>query len=200
MTLPKLTRPTAASFKGPRFLVRAALGILLAANLVAAAYAFNLFGPSPESLRQELTAATSRLQAEQTKLTRSRFLTSNIQKGKGESDTFVASYITSRRHTYSTIYEEIYQASKTTGMNMKEATIAALDPIEGSDDLDILTVSANFEGGYTQLVKFVNVLDRSPRFLIIESMQATPQAAKSDLLSVVLKLNAFVKDDIGGTL
>ena len=45
-----------------------------------------------------------------------------------------------------------------------------------------------------QLVKFVNALDRSPRFLIIESMQATPQP-KGDILSVTLKLNAFIKDD-----
>jgi hypothetical protein len=196
LTLPSLTL---SSLKEPRFLVRAGLGILLAANLVAAVYAFNLFGASPESLSQQLTAASARLQADQARLARSRFLTSNIQKGKGESDTFLASYITGRRHTYSTIYDEIYRASKTAGMTMKEATIAALDPIEGSDDLDILTVSANFEGGYVQLVKFVNLLDRSPRFLIIESMQASPQA-KGDILTVVLKLNAFVKEDTGGAL
>jgi Tfp pilus assembly protein PilO len=197
----KLTVPnfTVSSLKEPQFLVRAGLGLLLAANLVAAVYAFNLFGPSPETLSQELAGASSRLQAEQAKLNRSRFLASNIQKGKGESDTFLASYLTSRKHTYSTIIDELHQAAKTAGMTMKEATIAPLDPIEGSDDLDILTVSANFEGGYTQLVKFVNLLDRSPRFLIIESMQASPQA-KGDILTVVLKLNAFVKDDTGGAL
>ena len=54
----------------------------------------------------------------------------------------------------------------------------------------------NFEGGYPQLVKLVNLLDRSPRFLIIESLQiARRQRARSD--SVTFKLNAFVRDKPG---
>ena len=40
----------------------------------------------------------------------------------------------------------------------------------------MLTFSINFEGGYTQLVKLVNLLDRSPRFLIIEGLQVAPEA------------------------
>jgi type IV pilus assembly protein PilO len=199
MKVPNITLPTASSLKEPKFLVRAALGLLLASNLVAAVFAFHLVGDSPEALNRQFNAATTRLQAEQMKLNRSRLLTSNIDKGRTESETFLASYLTSRRHTYSTIIDEIHQAAKTTGMTQKETTIATLDPIEGSDDLDILSLSANFEGGYTQLVKFVNLLDRSPRFLVIESMQATPET-KGDTLNVVLKLNAFVKDDPGGVL
>ena len=65
---------------------------------------------------------------------------------------------------------------------MQEETIAPLDPIEGSDDLSMMTISINFEGSFAQLVKFVNLLDRSPRFLIIESMQVSPQP-KGDVLN-----------------
>ena len=78
-------------------------------------------------------------------------------------------------------------------MKMQEGTIAPLDPIEGSDDLDMMTISVNFEGSFAQFVKFVNLLDRSPRFLIIESMQAAPQP-KGDVLNVNLKLHVFVKE------
>jgi len=185
------------AWKEPRFLVRAALGLLLAANLAVAAIAFNLFGASPEALDQQLAAARARLQTDQTRLMRSRLLSSNIGKGKSDGDTFLASYFTTRRHTYSAIISEITDMAKNAGMKAEEWTIAPLDPIEGSDDLSMMTVSINFEGGYAQLVKFVNALDRSPRFLIIESMQATPQP-KGDILSVNLKLNAFIKDDTGG--
>jgi hypothetical protein len=79
-------------------------------------------------------------------------------------------------------------------MNMKEATIAPLDAIEGSDDLDMMTISVNFEGGYGQLIKFVNLLDRSPRLLIMESLQAAPQP-KGDVLTVNVKVNTFVRED-----
>ncbi len=186
--------PKTDAWKDSRFLVRVVLGLLLLANLVGAAIAFNLFGPSPEALEMQLTAARARLQGDQARLMRSRLLSSNIGKGKTEGDTFLTSYFTTRRRTYSTIISEITEIAKGAGMKAQEWTIAPLDPIEGSDDLSMMTVAVNFEGGYPQLVKFVNALDRSPRFLIIESMQATPQP-KGDILSVTLKLNAFIKDD-----
>jgi Tfp pilus assembly protein PilO len=186
-----------AAWKEPRVLIRIALGLLLAANLVAAGYALNVFGSSPEVLNQTLVAAEARLQADQTRLTRSRFLTSNIGRGKSESDTFLASYLTNRRHTYSTIISEITETAKTAGMKTQEWTIAPLDPIEGSDDLSMMTISINFEGSFAQFVKFVNMLDRSPRFLIIESMQVAPQP-KGDVLNANLKLHVFIKDDSFG--
>lgn len=188
---------SAAGWKEPRVLIRIALGLLLAANLVAAGYALNVFGSSPEALNQTLAAAEANLQAEQTRLTRSRFLTSNIGKGKAESDTFLASYLTNRRHTYSTIISEITETAKNAGMKTQEWTIAPLDPIEGSDDLSMMTVSINFEGSFAQFVKFVNLLDRSPRFLIIESMQVSPQP-KGDVLNANFKMHVFIKDDSPG--
>jgi Tfp pilus assembly protein PilO len=194
-----ISLPAAARWKEPRVLVRLALGLLLAANLVVASFAFNVFGASPEALSQALVVAGARLQADQAKLNRSRFLTSNIGRGKTESDTFLASHLTTRRHTYSTIITEITETAKTAGMKTQEVQIAPLDPIEGSDDLSMMTVSVNFEGGFSQLVKLVNLLDRSPRFLIIESMQVAPQP-KGDVLNTNLKLNAFIKDDPAGAL
>jgi Tfp pilus assembly protein PilO len=199
INLKSLALPAGATWKEPRVLVRIALGLLLAANLVAAGYALNVFGSSPEALNQALVAAEARLQAEQARLTRSRLLTSNIGRGKAESDTFLASYFTNRRNTYSTIISEITETARSAGMKTQEGTIAPLDPIEGSDDLSMMTVSINFEGSFPQFVKFVNLLDRSPRFLIIESMQVAPQP-KGDVLNTNLKLHVFIRDDSAGAL
>lgn len=192
-----LSLPTIDSLKEPKAMVRAGLGLLVAANLVAALFAFHLVGASPEALNRQLAAARVQLQASQMRLNRSRLLTSNIDRGRTESETFLATYLTGRRHTYSTIIGDLTEIAETAGMKMQETTIG-LDPIEGSDDLDMMTISANFEGTAGQLVKLVNLIDRSPRFMIIESMQAAPQT-KGDLVSVNLKLNVFVRDDTDGS-
>ena len=60
-----------------------------------------------------------------------------------------------------------------------------------------MTISANYEGAYPNLTKFINELDRSPRFLIIESLQASPQPV-GPAINVNFRLNAFIKDDTGG--
>jgi type IV pilus assembly protein PilO len=179
--------------------VRIGLGLLLLANLVAALFAFHLVGSSPEALEQQLASARVQLQSGQMRLNRSRLLTAKIGNGKTESENFLATYLTTRRHTYSTIISDINDMAKTAGMKTQEWTIAPLDPIEGSDDLDMMTISINFEGSSAQLVKLVNLIDRSPRFLIIESMQAAPQP-KGDVLSVNLKINVFVREDAGAPL
>jgi hypothetical protein len=177
----------------PRFVVRACLGFLLLANLVAAAFAMHLFDASPEALEQQLAGALAQCQAEQTHLLKSRTLTANIDRGKSDGERFLASYMTSRRVTYSTITGELTQAAQTSGMDKPNATIS-LNPIPGSEDLDMMSITLNAEGKFSQLVKFVNLLDRSPRFLIIESLSVTPRA-KSDILTVNVKLDTFVKDD-----
>ena len=184
-------------WKEPKTLVRAGLGVLLAANLVAAAFAFHLFGASPQEVDQELAQARSQLKAQHARLERTRVLSGKIDTGREEAGRFLASYMTDRRTTFSTVIGEINEIAKNAGMKEGEGTVAPLDPIEGSRDLDMMTVSFNFEGTYPQLLKFVNLLDRSPRFLIIESLAVTPRP-KGDLLAVNVKLNTFVKNDTGG--
>jgi hypothetical protein len=193
-----ISLPAGSAWKDPRILVRIALGVLLIANLVVAGYAFNVFGPSPEALNRTLLAAEASLQADQARLVRSRVLTSNIGRGKAESDTFLATYFTKRRNTFSTIIGEIEETSKAAGMKEQEGTYG-IDPIDGSDDLSMMTISINFEGSFAQFVKLINLLDRSPRFLIIESLQAAPQS-KGDVMNANLKLHAFVKEDPAGAL
>src|SRR4051812_45739179 len=94
------------SLKDPKIRVRAAVGVLLGANLIAAAFAFHLIGQSPVDLNQQLDNARIRMRAAQVRVNRSRSLTKNIDLGKDQGDKFLASYLTNRRTTYSTIIGE----------------------------------------------------------------------------------------------
>ena len=70
------------------------------------------------------------------------------------------------------------------------------DPIEGSDTLSMVTITANYEGTYGDLLQFVNRLDKSPRFLILDTLTAAPQQGGTNL-NVNIKLNTFVREDRG---
>jgi Tfp pilus assembly protein PilO len=182
------------NFREPKNLVRAGLGVLLFANLVAATVAFHLIGDSPAELDAQLSSARAALRGGEQHLNKSKTLIGNMERSREQGDKFLAAYMTSRKHTYSALDSEINKLAETAGMKVGEWNYSNLDPIEGSTDLDMLTITANFEGNYAQLVKFVNLLDRSPRFLMIETLQVTPQP-KGDILNATVKLNTFVKDD-----
>ncbi len=70
----------------------------------------------------------------------------------------------------------------------------AFEPIEGSDTLSMWTVNYTFEGVYRDVLNFVHEIDRSPRFMIIESLSTSPQQGAKDTLTVTMKIDAFVRE------
>ena len=120
-------------------------------------------------------------------------LVDKVEKARAEGDQFLSGYFLPRRTAYKTLAEELAQAAQKAGIRQREHTINE-EPIEGSDTLTMLTINANYEGSYADLVHFVNVLDGSPQFLIIEGLTAAPQQT-AGVLNVNLRMNAFVREE-----
>ena len=183
------------AIKEPRVLLRAAIGTLLAANLVAAVMAFKPFGGSADDLRREQQALRVQLARLQTRAATSKRLVEKVETARREGDQFLANYVTDLRTMSSSIQAELNRTAKEAGIKALPATLD-LEPIEGSDTLEMMTISAGYEGSYADLTKFVNLLDKSPRFLIIENMQTAPQQGGQSL-NVTLKLDTFVRETAG---
>ena len=99
------------------------------------------------------------------------------------------------RTYFSKLLTELQQAASQTKLKAKDTSYSP-QPIEGSDTLSVMSITAAYEGTYADLMHFVHELDKSDEFLIIESLSLAPQQA-GDILSVNLKVNAFVRDETG---
>jgi Tfp pilus assembly protein PilO len=195
---PRLSLPASLRMKEPRVLARIILGALLAANMAAAIWAFKPWGGSPEDLLRDEQDMRRQLVQQQARLARTRTLVSKVEQARKEGGDFLTKYTSNRRVISSTMIAELDRAAREAGIKPREVSIQ-LEPVEGSDALSQLTITAGFEGTYQSLTKFVNLLDKSPKFLIIESMQASPQQAGA-VLNVSLKLDTFVRESSGGSL
>ena len=131
----------------------------------------------------------------QARLTNARRLVDKVEMARRDGDDFLAKYFTDRRTTFSTVIAELDRAAQEAGVKPRDRS-AELNAIEGSDTLQMMSISAGYEGSPAALEKFVNLLDKSPRFLIIESMQAAPQQ-NGQVLTVTVKLDTFVKEAPG---
>jgi len=195
---PRLNVPL--NLKDPRVLVRAALGVLVLANIVAALMAFKPWGGSAEDLAREQIRLQQQLTSLQARLEKTKVLVTKAERARQEGDGFLAEYTTDRRTIFSTIFAELDRVAREAGIQPRPSS-TELDPVEGSDTLYQLDISAAYEGSYASLTKFVNLLDKSPRFLIIESLMAAPQQSNAgDLLSVTIKVDTFVHAEQGNPI
>jgi type IV pilus assembly protein PilO len=173
-------------------IIRVVLGALLAANLVAAGLVLFPPGGSAENLQRQMPALQSQVAQAKARLERTREHVSAVEKGREEGDQFLAGYFLERRTAYSTLLTEIGEAATSSKIKQREYSYST-EPIEGSDTLSMMTITANFDGAYRDVLNFVHELDKSPRLLIVESLNAAPQQ-NSNVLSVSMKIDTFVRD------
>jgi type IV pilus assembly PilO-like protein len=171
---------------------RIGLGALAALNLIAAALVLFPPGGSAEDLGRQLATLQSQVESRQTLLERTREHAAAVEKGRSEGDEFLGNYFLERRTAYSTLLSELVEAANQSKIKPREHAYST-EPIEGSDSLSMMTITANYEGTYSDLMHFVHEIDRSPRLLIVESLNAAPQQG-SNVLSVNMKLETFVRE------
>jgi hypothetical protein len=193
-SLSKLTDrlPKPAFTRDAKSLARTILGSLVALNLIAAFFVVRPLGGSPQDLEEQLRALRSQIQQRRTSLGALRTVSSKVDKGRTEGNTFMQSYFLNDRVASMNLIAELNTAAKESKIKVKEHTFTS-EPIEGSADLNMMTINGNYEGSFADLMEFVNRLDRSKQLIIIESLTAQPQVG-SGLLSVNLKLNTFVRE------
>jgi hypothetical protein len=175
--------------------IRIVLGALLALNLIAAGLLLFPPGGSADDLERELASLQSQMMQKRALLERSRLNVAAIEKARGEGDHFLNDYFLNRRTADSTLLSELTEAAGRAQIKERDSA-QTTEFIEGSDSLSMMTITANFEGTYRNLVNFIGELDHSEQLLIIESMTAAPQQG-SNTLTVSMKLNAFIRDESG---
>jgi len=183
------------SFKHPQFVLRVLVGVLLAANLVAAGILLFPPGGSAEDLEKQLAGLQGQAVTKRALLEKTRQHVSAVELGRAEGDQFLGQYFLGRRAASGNLLTALGSAEA--GSKIKEKGWSeTFNPIDGSDTLSMMSITATYEGEYGDLLHFVHEIDKSPSLMIIESLSAAPQAG-TKLLSISLKLDTFVREDAG---
>jgi len=188
---------SAALARDPKLLGRIIVGGLLLANLVVFSIAMGWWGGSPEELEQQQTTLRQQILARRTALQRSKLVATKVDLGRGEGDKFLSKYFLARRTAYSTVVNDLVTMAQHAQIVPREIAYTT-DLIDGSDTLSMMSITANYDGTFADIMRFIAEIDRSPRMLIIETFNAAPVQG-GNRLSVAMKIDTFVRED-GGAL
>jgi Tfp pilus assembly protein PilO len=173
--------------------LQVAAGALAVLNLIALYW----YIAPPGGTRRELASQSEQLRSEiasaRARATRLKNVSAKVQLGGNESADFETKYVLPKRAAYGTVIAEIQRMAKASGLQERDAVYNE-EPIEGSADLNLLNSTANYEGDYENLKKFLYQVDHSPMLIMLENISAAPQQ-KGNQINTSIRFQAVVRED-----
>ena len=188
--------PLLGRVRDPRVAVRVLLGVLLAANLGMAILAFRPFGGGADDLRAQQAQLEQQLSASRNHLAQTKRTVDKVQVARKQGDDFVRQFINDESTAASALVYELNRMADESHIRQLPVNFQQSD-IEGSDTFKVVSVTDGCEGSYQDLAKYVSLIDKSPRFLMIESLQTSaPQTqGNAQKLSVQLKIDTLMNGE-----
>lgn len=175
------------SFKFEKRLILAALGIVLLADVVLGVVSYRLAADNQSAQKQALAEARNRKKLLESAVQRATNIRASLPQVQKQCDAFEESFRPSSRG-YSGILADLGQIAGKAGLATEAITFRQEDlPSRGMVRVEVAAVVA---GDYTSVVRFINGLQRSESFYILDSLSL---ASSADTRGASLKLNLRLK-------
>jgi Tfp pilus assembly protein PilO len=181
-----------ASFGGAGSWLQVLLGALLLLNAVAVYFYFFPPGGTEQELTATVRELKARIRVAETSSKRLETVAGKVQLASTQTEAFAGKYFLPRRAAYKEVVTEVQRMTHEANIAEKEGTFAE-EPVEGSNDLTLVTFSVSLEGTFADLMRFVYQVDHSPKLLILDSLGAAP-IQSTGRLNLTLKLLTIIRE------
>lgn len=175
-----------------QFKLRVALLLLVFLNAIAVYLYFDPPGGSQSELAYQNQQLKTRIAAMKAQDSRVRTMAQRVEHGSDQIAQFEKAYFLPKRVAYSAVIAEIQRMAKLSGLTARDAGFAE-EPIEGTADLSLLNIKANFQGSYANVMKFLYETDRSPMLLMLDSLTAAPEQ-KNGEINTDIRFQVVIED------
>ena len=176
----------------PKQWVRIALGVLLALDVGLLAWNYQASDANPKSQ----AAQRDRLKRQHQLLGEDVRMAAEIRTRLPEIEQQCASFVKERllpvSSGYSTVVEDLNRISAETGLHARGIQYRQKDlPARGVAEVQ---VAASVEGGYANLVRFINAMEKSKQFYLLEEL-ALVEATTGNAIRLNLQLKTYFRLD-----
>ena len=169
--------------------VKIAIAALVSLDLIALVVMFSPLVGSERSRREQLDQLWRELQQKTRAAEPLRDFDKKIVTARQQIDDFYKNRLPAQD---SAIYEEMGKLAAQSGVKIGQIRSKAKDT--ESVGLRPVEIDADFSGGYLQLIRFINGLERDPLFFIVDSVQLGGE--QGGVVKLQLKLETYQKASV----
>lgn len=167
--------------------IMAGVALLIAADVALAAYSWHLSN-SPTTSPQELTDETRKLKLFRADVAKAEESAANFPKAVQDCDKFERN-LPQAASASSTISAELGDISKKAGVQLTDIKFTDKE-IEGRD-ITQREMDASITGEYASVVKFLNGLQKSPDYYVVDSLDLGAESSSPNLIRVKIRMRTF---------
>ena len=171
--------------RGWKNLVRWTILVVLVLDLVLIFLNWRSSSAEPQSLSQERSRLEIQHRLLKADVERATAIRSDLAKVQGESAEFFAQKLRETSSGYSSVVGDLGEISKRSGLNATSVTFRQRDV--GTRGVVEVVVTASVEGDYPSLVSFINGLERSDSFYVLDNLQLASSTSGSLKLNLQLR-------------
>ncbi len=180
----------AGNFQIRKRIILGALGVVLLLDLVLAMVSWRL-ATAQQTPRQELNRLLAQEKILEADIKRAKTIRENVPKNLQEFDSFEKSF-PPKTAGYSDLLGDLSNLARKAGLQTENLAFKEQD-ISGRG-LTQVDVTATVNGGYPSVVRFINGLQRSERFYILDDLTlATAAQSPTGPLRVNLHLKTYFR-------
>ncbi len=147
------------------------LVILVIVNVLFFALALRPAGARAREESQRVSKFEDDLKTRRAYVGRLRDIESKLDEARSEDAAFFQQKFLPRATGFSTIMEEVQKLGLETHVRRSGASYNLRD-VPGHSDLYEVQIQTNVEGAYTNIIEFINRVERDPLFLLIDEISA----------------------------
>jgi Tfp pilus assembly protein PilO len=179
----------ARDFKFERSAIVAGVALLLVADVALGVYSWRL-SRGPKTTAQSMDVEAHNLRRLKADIEEAEKVEANFPKTVKDCDKFEQS-LPLAANASSTIEAELGEASKKSGAQLTGVVLHDKDV--ASRNITERLMDATVSGNYENVVRFLNGLQKSPNFYVVDSLELTSDATTPNVLRVTMHMRTFFR-------
>jgi Tfp pilus assembly protein PilO len=176
--------------KGKKNLIRGLLAIVLLVDVVLIALIWNM-GSSPQAPKNGLTMLRRQHALLAADVSRAEKIRAQLPEIRRQGDAFFTQNLRPLGSGYSSLISDLGTLAKQSGLQTENFSFHQHEADkQGVVQLDIATV---VNGDYSSVVRFINGLERSDTFYVLDGLSLAPSSTSTTELRLNLQLRTFFR-------